>query len=69
MGVWQPGLSQNFSSQGPPLVTCHLPTADYRVSVLYTDGQVAQQSVSLRDGDKVWTVPDPGRVPPSAKPR
>jgi len=69
VGVWQPGLSQNFSSQEPPRVTCHLPTADYRVSVLYTDGQVAQQSVSLREGDTVWTVPDPGRVPPSAKHR
>ena len=57
VGIRQAGLVQNFSAQGPPEVCWRVKPGHYDLSVLFTDGEVVQQSVKVTRGVFIWDLP------------
>jgi len=55
-GIRQVGLVQNFSAQGPPGASWRVKPGNYDVSILFTDGEVLQQTVKAERGVTICDI-------------
>jgi len=59
LGVRQAGLVSNFNSQEPPETLFYVPPGEYKVNVLFTNGQARHRALWVEEKGLVWEVPRP----------